>query len=167
MSATASTLAAPPEAVALRLHPRRTLIPLEFFGILHGVKLDDALDLVDDFKLRPAFNLATSVDGRRKIHLWRGCIEGYEPGRKMPRGKLADIIAGILPPLEGKPVASVTVHGSELTFRFCCCHKRIADLLSAGELCEVGSHNPISQTPRISYASAAKFLESRVICRSS
>jgi hypothetical protein len=122
--------------------------------------------LVDDFKLWPAFNLATSMDGRRKIHLWRGCVEQYEPGRKMRRGKLADIIAAILPPLGSKPAATETVRGSELTFRFCCCHNRIADLVCAGELCEVGRHSPVSQTPRISYASAAKFLESRVICRS-
>jgi hypothetical protein len=150
-----------------RLHPRRTLIPLEVFCVLHGLKLTRAYGLVDNFSVWPAFNLATSLGGRRKIHLWRGCVEVYDPYREMPRGKLADIIAAVLPPLENPPVAAPTVRGCELTFRFCCSHNRIQDLVRAGELREFGRHHGVGQTSRITYASAVKFLESRVVGRRS
>jgi hypothetical protein len=155
----------PPPSVAptLRLHPLRTLIPLEFFGVLQGLKLTRAYELVDDFRIWPAFNLATNMDGRRKIHLWRGCVEQYQPRRIMPKGKLADIIAAILPPLGNPPPAAPMVRGSDLTFRFCCSHSRIQDLVRAGELREFGRHPRDGQSCSISYASAAKFLETRVV----
>ncbi len=165
MNGPAASSTAPAVAGMLRLHPRRTLVPLEFFGVLHGVKLDDALALVDDFKLGPAFNLSTSLDGRRKIHVWRECLEHYQAGRKMAKRKLAEIIAAVLPPLGKSPAAFPTVRGSELTFRFCCCHKRIADWVCAGELREVGCHDRVNQTAYISYESAAQFLESRLLGR--
>ncbi len=83
----------------------------------------------------------------------------------MPRGELGDIIAAVLPPLENPPVAAPTVRGCELTFRFCCSHSRIQDLVRAGELREFGRHHGVGHTSRITYASAVKFLESRVVGR--
>lgn len=159
MSANTYNWSSSGRASALQLHPRRTLIPLEVFCVLHGLKLTRAYDLVDEFSLWPAFNLATSVGGRRKIHLWRGCVEVYDPYRTMPRGELADVIAAILPPLGEPP----TVRGCELTFRFCCSHSRILDLVRAGELREFGSPHGHGKTYRITYASAARFLESRLV----
>jgi hypothetical protein len=150
-------------ASTFRLHPRRTLIPMDVFCVLHGLKVARAYDLVDNFSVWPAFNLATSLGGRRKIHLWRGCVEVFDPYREMPRGKLADIIAAVLPPLEDPAAAAPTVRGCELTFRFCCSHNRIVDLVRAGELREFGRHHGVGQTSRITYASAARFLESRVV----
>jgi hypothetical protein len=115
-------------------------------------------------RLRPAWNLAVSAIGKRKIHLWRVAVESGLPTQDAaPEPDLAAIIAAALPMLGIAPAATVTISAVDLAFRFCVGQGLISKLLAAGELREIGRHSPINETPRISYASAAAFLERRVL----
>jgi hypothetical protein len=150
--------------LTIRLDVRRKLIPLEVFAVLHGLRLRDALGLVDDQKLWPCFNLSIFTRRNRKVHLFRGSFESYEPGRMSARSNLEAVIAAILPPLGVAPPASATIRGAELQFRWCCSNKQIFLLMKEGELVEVGRRqNSQNDSPRISYASAAAFLERRLL----
>ena len=163
MSARLACPAVASKGSALNLPPLRRLIPAQVFGIFHGMRMRDVFDLVEDGSLWPAFNLATRTDGRRKIHLPRAVLESYEPDRVAPKDDLAQVIASILPPLGLSKPDAATIRGGDLCFRWCCSYKRVMQLVRAGELREVGRHNSVRESPKISWASAAKFLERRVL----
>ena len=155
---------APAQGVALYLHPRRRLLPLIFFSILFGFDEDDALALVEDHKLAPAFNLATHASGRRNIRVWRGSVEQWSPGQSIgPRAKVDDVITAALPSLCVGSDATASVCAIELARRFCLAPDTIAQFLHVGELIEVGRHNSACESPRVSRSSVTAFLKRRVL----
>lgn len=141
---------------------RRKLLPLSFVEVLLSIDEDKALEMAESGELWPAFNLARCIDGKRKIHVWRGAIEQR---LKQTPGKTTDtfeaIVTSILPPLGMTPAASAIIRGAELAWQFCLSRAAIANLIGAGELREVGRHNPVMESPRISYNSVAEFLKRR------
>jgi hypothetical protein len=154
---------APATPDALCIDSRRKLLPLQFFCILHGVESDVALQLVEDHALYPAFNLSSRSDGKRKVHLWRGAIQEFRYGKPASKPKLEQIIDATLPMLGLTDTEAATIRGVELAYRFCLCSDSIAQMVRAGELREIGHHDPINETYRISYGSVVSFLERRVI----
>jgi hypothetical protein len=164
MTAAPTTSTAPPAPPALKLNPIRRLIPLEWLCILHAMEVRDALDEVEAGALSPAFNLATDPNGRkRKIHLWRGVVESYAPDRAMPKFELKQVIESVLPPLGIADPAKVVVRGSDLCDRLCCNRVRSMMLVRAGEWREVGRHDPVRESPRISRESIVRFLHRRAL----
>lgn len=164
MIAAAPTPTAPAQSATLRLDSRRKLLPLEFFSVLHGVDTGRAVELVENHVLWPCFNLARLTTGKRKIHVWRGSVEAWQPGQlDTSRPDLAVIIAAALPLLGVAPATSVTIRAVELGRRFCLGAETISNFIRAGELLEVGRHDPARESPRVSYVSAASFLERRVL----
>jgi hypothetical protein len=159
MNATAATPANP-----IRLHPRRLLLPLEFFEVLTGLDPEKARSLCEDGSLT-AFNLATAVDGKRaKLHVCRESVERYEPGHTFkPNACLDEIIAKTLPAIGSASASTATVGATELAFRWCCSSERIVSLVRAGELRAVGKRPSPKATRRIAYLSAFNFLKGRVL----
>jgi hypothetical protein len=143
--------------------PARKLLPLAAFMLLYGLDSKVAIAVVDAGALWPCFNVAVRANSRRLIRVWRDSVVSYEAGKFVPRPKLAGVIASILPRLGLAPAASVTVKGVELARRFFVKADTISNLTRAGELSEVGTHCRANQSARISYVSAAKFLERRLV----
>jgi hypothetical protein len=164
MSAHALTSPVPPAPPALRLHPLRRLVPSEFFCVLYGVELRDVLEKVESGDFYPAFNLSTNAKGyRRRIHLWRGVVETYAPGRPMPKFELDRVIAGVLPPLGVADPSKATVRASDLCMRWSCTRPRPMMLVRACELREVGKHDLARESPRISRDSIVAFMRRRAL----
>jgi hypothetical protein len=162
MTATASSPTAPASMAALRLNKIRKLIPLEWVAVLHGVDRDFLLELAEQGEFW-TFNLATRTEGRRKLHVTRSFAETFERDRIPPRGNLQSEIALALPPLGIAPAAKVTVRATELARRWCLDADSINVLIRAGELQQIGTHSPANESPRVSYTSAAEFLERRAL----
>jgi hypothetical protein len=138
--------------------------------VLFGLEPVEAIEAVDACSLWPAFNLAvldsnlTQHDGRRRlIRVWRGAVETFRPGESAPKADVAGVITAVLPPLGVAPPASVTVRAVELAYRWSVSRIHIARLISARELKEVGRHDPVNESPRVSYDSAKRFLEARIL----
>jgi len=147
----------------LRVDPRRKLLPLAFFCVMTGLDTSAAMDLVEDGRLFPAFNIARVATGKREVRVWRGAIESWRPdGPPPPRPALESVIGASLPILGVAPASNVTIVGIDLVRRWSVGRLFICRLIDAGELREVGRHGN-NESPRISYASAAKFLERRAI----
>ncbi len=151
------------QPTALQLDPRRKLLPLQFFSLAHAVDFEVALALVEDHRLWPAFNLSTAASGKRKVHLWRGALEKFRHAQSGPKPKLESIIDSILPVLGRTPATTATIRAVELARRFCLTTESIAKMIRLGELAEVGRHNPVCESPRISRRSVVAFLERRLL----
>lgn len=150
---------------AIRVHPRRMLLPLIFFEIVGGLDAEAARGACEDGSLWPSFNLAAATGSghRLELHVWRGALENCQPGRDVkPRGDLNRIIAAVLP-WPGTPSANpATVGATELAFRFCCSISLIGELIRAGEIAVLGKPPGPKITPRVSCSSAVEFLKRRV-----
>jgi hypothetical protein len=157
----------------LKLGPRRMLIPLEFCMVTFSRDEDQVLELVENGVLAPSWNLATRADGRRrKIHIWRGAVEDYDPeddnlgGVAAPphRAELDDIIDLCLPSDLRSPTSELSsVRGTELAWRFCCSMDLIADLIRDGELAQAGPAARPKESPQILRASVTQFLRRRAL----
>ncbi len=158
---TAPTSPGPP--TALQLDPRRKLLPLQVFSLVHAVDFEVALALVEDHRLWPAFNLASAASGKRKIHLWRGTVENFRQGQPCPKPKLEPIIDSILPILGLTPAATATIRAVDLGRCFCLTTDSIAKMIRLGELTEVGGHDPAMESPHISRPSIVAFLSRRIL----
>jgi hypothetical protein len=145
---------------ALRLSKVRKLIPLEWVAVLHGLDRDYLMNLAEEGEMW-SFNLSTRAEGRRKLHLTRSFVEAFQPDHIPTRGNLQAEIALALPPVGIAPASKVTIRATELARRWCLDSDTINVLIRAGELHQIGKHSPVNESPRVSYDSAAHFLERR------
>jgi hypothetical protein len=143
---------------------RRKLVPIPFACVMLGLDEDETLVHVENHLLYPSFNLATSADGRRKIHIYSKAILQFQPGQKPgDSSQLSLVITAILPPLGMTPPGKARIRRTELSRNWCVSPETLTNLIRAKELCEVGHRSFRNDTLFIGYTSAASFLERRVL----
>jgi hypothetical protein len=141
------------------------LLPLVFFEVMAGLDAEGARAACEDGTLWPAWNLATLTGEHHRLalHVWRGAVEQWQPGRiSAPKGNLDDVIARVLPSPSLASGGPATVAVTELAFRWCCSAELIADLIRAGELRTFGKRAVPNATPRVLHSSVVDFLKRRI-----
>jgi hypothetical protein len=121
-----------PSAPHLPIPELRTLIPLEVAAVMLDKNPDEAIALVEDGTLFPAWNIAVHKDGSRSVRVWRDSLlhlMGFLPAGKLP---LEKVIEKVLP--AHPPGLFPAITSPELQTRFSCSQCHLARLLDAGEL---------------------------------
>jgi hypothetical protein len=136
---------------------RRPLVDVYCCVAALGCSEDAVLQLIDEGKLRWAWNIARAGSGRRCVRVFAGSLAAYQAGRTEAEN-CDKVLAAIL------PGHSPLIQSAVLARALLCARHHVATLLTDGELDGKGARGMgPNSSPEIMRASAVRFLKRRVL----